>query len=218
MRKGTDEAGFDVGGLDSARKAAIWGNVMASISSISSLLKTFFCYGSPPSLDQYRREMLEPRTVGGRRLRGSRRPVATPDRPLVSIITVVRNGAISLPRTIESVRAQTYTPIEYIVIDGGSTDGTLDFIRSNEDVTSYWVGEPDSGIYAAFNKGLAELPASHKFSANRRAKRRPGAAAARRRAGWRPIHELFVVKTDLSRRPILTHASSAFTLWTRLHV
>lgn len=74
--------------------------------------------------------------------------------PLVSIITVVYNGEKYLEDTIKSVMNQTYQNIEYIVIDGGSTDGTIDIIKKYEDKINYWVSEKDKGIYDALNKGL----------------------------------------------------------------
>lgn len=73
-------------------------------------------------------------------------------KPLVTVITVVFNGAETLERTILSVINQTYDNVEYIIIDGGSTDGTLDFIRKHEHAIDYWVSEPDGGIYDAWNK------------------------------------------------------------------
>lgn len=89
---------------------------------------------------------------GGLRTRGLfRAPDAA--KPLVTVITVVYNGAQYLGRTIESVINQRYDNLEYIVIDGGSTDGTLDLMRRYDDVIDYWVSEPDAGIYDAMNKG-----------------------------------------------------------------
>ena len=75
-------------------------------------------------------------------------------RPLVSLITVVLNGGDALRRTFESVCTQGYQPIEYIVIDGGSTDGSLDVIKDHDGCISYWTSEPDQGISDAFNKGI----------------------------------------------------------------
>lgn len=77
-----------------------------------------------------------------------------PHDPLISIVTVVRNGEQTLEQTILSVLGQSYKKIEYIVIDGGSTDGTLDIIRRYEDKITCWISEPDSGIYDAMNKGI----------------------------------------------------------------
>lgn len=74
--------------------------------------------------------------------------------PLISIITVVYNGQKYLEETIKSVTSQTYENIEYIIIDGGSTDGTLDIIRKYEEKITYWVSERDRGIYDAMNKGV----------------------------------------------------------------
>ncbi len=74
--------------------------------------------------------------------------------PLISIITVVYNGEKYLEETIQSVINQTYDNVEYIIIDGGSTDGTLDIIKKYEEKIDYWVSEKDSGIYDAMNKGV----------------------------------------------------------------
>lgn len=72
----------------------------------------------------------------------------------ISIITVSYNAAATIEQAISSVVNQTYENIEYIMIDGGSTDGTVDIIRKYEDRIAYWVSEPDEGIYAAMNKGI----------------------------------------------------------------
>ncbi|CAD5268157.1 MULTISPECIES: glycosyltransferase family 2 protein [unclassified Imperialibacter] len=73
----------------------------------------------------------------------------------VSVITVVFNAAQLLKETIESIRSQSYQNIEYFVIDGGSTDGTLQVIEANSDIISSYVSEKDAGIYDAMNKGIA---------------------------------------------------------------
>ena len=74
--------------------------------------------------------------------------------PLISIITVVFNGEKYLEKTIQSVINQTYPNIEYIIVDGGSTDKTLDIIKKYDNYIDYWVSEKDRGIYHAMNKGL----------------------------------------------------------------
>ena len=74
--------------------------------------------------------------------------------PLISIITVVYNGESFLKETIDSVINQTYKNIEYIVIDGGSSDNTIDIIRNYEHKIDYWISEKDFGIYDGMNKGL----------------------------------------------------------------
>lgn len=78
----------------------------------------------------------------------------TQSKLLVSIITVTYNSAKTLEETIKSVINQSYSNIEYIIIDGGSTDGTLNIIKKYSDYISYWVSEPDKGIYDAMNKGI----------------------------------------------------------------
>jgi glycosyltransferase involved in cell wall biosynthesis len=72
----------------------------------------------------------------------------------ISVITVVRNGEKTLEQTILSVLNQTYSNIEYIIIDGASTDGTVDIIKRYERRLACWISEPDKGIYDAMNKGI----------------------------------------------------------------
>jgi glycosyltransferase involved in cell wall biosynthesis len=79
---------------------------------------------------------------------------AVKTQPLITVITVVFNGARTLEQTILSVINQSYKNVEFIIIDGGSTDGTLDIIRKYEDTIDYWVSEQDKGIYDAMNKGI----------------------------------------------------------------
>ncbi len=79
----------------------------------------------------------------------------TSQSPLVSIITVVFNSEKLLDQTIQSIISQKYKNIEYIIIDGGSTDSTVDIIKKYKHEVAYWISEPDRGLYDAMNKGLA---------------------------------------------------------------
>lgn len=72
----------------------------------------------------------------------------------LSIITINYNNREGLRKTIESVVNQTYRNFEYIIIDGGSTDGSVEVIKEYADRISYWISEPDNGIYHAMNKGI----------------------------------------------------------------
>lgn len=75
----------------------------------------------------------------------------------VSIITVNLNNVDGLKRTIDSVVNQTFDNYEYAIIDGGSTDGSLELIQKYSDKLSFWCSEPDSGIYNAMNKGIQKV-------------------------------------------------------------
>lgn len=79
---------------------------------------------------------------------------STPDLPLVSVITVVRNGAKTICKTLESVCIQRQAHVEHIVIDGASSDGTVDILRSFQSDNLRWISEHDEGIYDAMNKGI----------------------------------------------------------------
>lgn len=74
--------------------------------------------------------------------------------PLISIITVSYNSVKTIEQTILSVINQNFKDYEYIIIDGGSTDGTVDIIKKYQKQISFWISEPDGGIYDAMNKGL----------------------------------------------------------------
>ncbi len=76
--------------------------------------------------------------------------------PLISIIVAVFNGKTTLQQCIDSIATQTYPNTELIVIDGGSNDGTVELLKDNEASITYWISEPDRGIYHAWNKGLAQ--------------------------------------------------------------
>jgi len=77
------------------------------------------------------------------------------NKPTITVVTAVFNGCDFIEKTIQSVIKQTYQNIEYIIIDGGSTDGTLDVIKKYGNKIDYWVSAPDKGIYDAMNKGIA---------------------------------------------------------------
>lgn len=92
-------------------------------------------------------------TEGGRRVSGDTR-VFQDSAPLLTVVTVVRNDVRGIEGTIRSVVEQDYPNIEYIVVDGASSDGTLDIIRAHDKQIDHWISEPDRGIYDAMNKGV----------------------------------------------------------------
>jgi glycosyltransferase involved in cell wall biosynthesis len=77
-----------------------------------------------------------------------------PEGPLISVIVAVFNGAKTLQRCIDSVANQTYSNIELVIIDGGSSDGSVEILQNNTDKITYWESKPDRGIYHAWNKAL----------------------------------------------------------------
>ncbi|MEM5564594.1 glycosyltransferase family 2 protein [Psychroserpens sp. AS72] len=80
---------------------------------------------------------------------------------LISIITINYNNLQGLKNTMNSVFEQSYKDIEYIIIDGGSTDGSKDFIESKKESLYYWVSEKDGGIYDAMNKGIDQATGNY---------------------------------------------------------
>lgn len=87
-------------------------------------------------------------------------------RPIFSIITITYNASEWLERTVVSVLSQSYPNIEYIIIDGASTDGTVDIIKQYASGVSYWVSEPDRGLYDAMNKGLRQATGDYVWFVN----------------------------------------------------
>jgi len=90
----------------------------------------------------------------GRRNKGLPVP-ALSNRSLISVITVVYNDEKHIENTILSVLKQTHDHVEYIIVDGGSSDETINIIKKYGKKIDYWVSEPDDGIYSAMNKGVA---------------------------------------------------------------
>ncbi len=86
--------------------------------------------------------------------------------PRISIITVTYNAANCLEATIASILNQSYTNIEYIIIDGGSTDGTLEIIKRYASRLTYWISEPDKGLYDAMNKGIKQATGDYLWFMN----------------------------------------------------
>lgn len=79
----------------------------------------------------------------------------THNQPTFSIVTVSFNCRDQIEKTMKSVMQQSYAGKEYIVIDGGSTDGTAEIIKSHSENLAYWCSEPDGGIYQGMNKGIS---------------------------------------------------------------
>ncbi|MDC0485128.1 glycosyltransferase [Gammaproteobacteria bacterium] len=77
------------------------------------------------------------------------------NQPLISVITVVLNGDTFIEETILSIQKQSYENIEFIIIDGGSSDQTINIIKKYEHLIDTWISEPDDGIYYAMNKGAS---------------------------------------------------------------
>jgi glycosyltransferase involved in cell wall biosynthesis len=84
----------------------------------------------------------------------------------LSIITINYNNFLGLQKTVESVTSQTWQEFEYIVIDGGSTDGSAAYLESQTNNITYWISEPDKGIYNAMNKGIAMATGEYLFFLN----------------------------------------------------
>jgi glycosyltransferase involved in cell wall biosynthesis len=114
---------------------------------------------SNKSLDKFDSQLFLPQgagrvSEGGLRKKGYFKK-SYDNKPLISIITVVFNAKDYLEETILSVIKQSYDNVEYIIIDGGSSDGSFDIIKKYDDRIDYWVSEKDDGIYDAMNKGIS---------------------------------------------------------------
>lgn len=100
--------------------------------------------------NQNRNRMAE----GGTRLSGKCK-IRNVDEPLVTYVTAVRNSKNTILRCMQSVWNQTYKNVEHIIIDGASTDGTIEILKAHENKIDYYISEPDKGIYNAINKGIS---------------------------------------------------------------
>jgi glycosyltransferase involved in cell wall biosynthesis len=102
---------------------------------------------------KWKSKLEKPLIEGGLRLNGLQKN-GTKDHLLISYVTVVKNNENTISRVIESVQRQSYDNIEHIVIDGASTDNTLEIILKYKDVIDYYASEQDNGIYDALNKAI----------------------------------------------------------------
>jgi glycosyltransferase involved in cell wall biosynthesis len=105
-----------------------------------------------PGIEDYPSSPRSDKPHGGQRVQGVASAISV---PRVSVITIVRNGFKTLPRARDSVLSQNIPSIEHIVVDGVSTDGTVELLHQYQDRIALWVSEPDLGISDAFNKGIA---------------------------------------------------------------
>lgn len=105
----------------------------------------------PPTIEDYRAQPPSPNHITG----GSRPIQRVPGKPLVTLITIAWNRGHTIERAINSIVAQTYPSIEYVVVDGGSTDNTLDILRRHDGDITKWISEKDRGISDAFSKGIS---------------------------------------------------------------
>jgi glycosyltransferase involved in cell wall biosynthesis len=100
-------------------------------------------------LQQVQLEKITHKDRGGLRLRETGNK-----KPLVSVVCVTYNAAKTLPSLIKSISDHKTRSVEFIVVDGNSTDGTVDILKENEDVIDFWISKPDNGIYDAMNRAV----------------------------------------------------------------
>jgi glycosyltransferase involved in cell wall biosynthesis len=143
--------------MDSLRQASFLGYGNGSRGPKFSVLGSFASRGASGAWPAWGDRLMitagHERVEGGLRTQGKLKS-GTAALPLVSYITVVRNNTQTLARTIESVQQQTYGNVEHIVLDGASTDGTLDLIRKYSERLDYFISEADAGLYDAVNKAI----------------------------------------------------------------
>src|ERR1700722_9698820 len=100
-------------------------------------------------LQQVQLEKVIPKDRGGLRLRETGNK-----KPLVSVVCVTYNAAETLRGLIKSISDHKTRLVEFVVVDGNSTDGTVDILKENEDVIDFWISKPDNGIYDAMNRAV----------------------------------------------------------------
>src|ERR1017187_9882027 len=100
-------------------------------------------------LQQVKLEKIINKDRGGLRLRETGNK-----KPLVSVVCVTLNAANALPDLIKSISDHKTESVELVVVDGNSTDGTIDILKENEDVVDFWISKPDNGIYDAMNRAM----------------------------------------------------------------
>lgn len=123
--------------------------------------------------------------------------------PVISIVTICYNSALGIEETIRSVLSQDYPHIDYVIIDGGSTDGTQKIIEKYHDKLGYFKSEPDEGISDAFNKGVAAAKGDLIVMINSDDKMLPGALRA--------VAESFDAQTDVYRgNVVIVNEESGF--------
>jgi glycosyltransferase involved in cell wall biosynthesis len=125
-----------------------------ALSRIKNNISDMKFSGIPTTMNDQKSSARNNRIEGGLSTLGKRRQRSISHEHLVTVVTVVRNGRDCIEQTINSILNQTYENIEYVIIDGSSTDGTVDVIRQYQDRIVYWMSEPDNGIYDAMNKGI----------------------------------------------------------------
>ncbi len=156
-------------------------------------------------MSDYRERNAHPaRKVGGRT---AQQAVSEPRPGLVSVVTVCFNSARTIDRTISSVAAQTYRPLEYIIVDGGSTDGTLDRLLSRTQDIDLWISERDAGISDAFNKGIALSAGEYVMLVNSDDWLEPGHIA-------RAVEQLRISGADFVFGDLLVHSPDGAHLYT----
>ena len=137
-----------------------------------------------------------------------------------TIITITYNAAQWLERTILSILSQSYGNIEYVIIDGASTDGTVDIIRQYAPGVSFWLSEPDKGLYDAMNKGLQHATGDYVWFINA-GDTLPHADIMQRivqkiekfRMGMLVCHQSFIVRREIAPLYDLNYRLSADYDW-----